>query len=82
VALLLDIDLAVLGADWCRYLRYERGIAREYSAMLPQAFREGRARLLRGFLERPALYATHGFRKLERRARANLARALARLAMD
>jgi predicted metal-dependent HD superfamily phosphohydrolase len=76
VALLLDIDLAVLGAPWSRYLRYERGIAREYTAMPPEAFREGRARLLRGFLDRPALYATPLFRKLERRARANLARAL------
>jgi predicted metal-dependent HD superfamily phosphohydrolase len=76
VALLLDIDLAVLGAPWSRYLRYERGIAREYSAMPPEAFREGRARLLRGFLERRAFYATPGFRKLERRARANLTRAL------
>jgi predicted metal-dependent HD superfamily phosphohydrolase len=78
-ALLLDIDLAVLGAPWSRYLRYERGIAREYSAMPPAAFREGRARLLRGFLERPALYATPSYRKLERQARANLARALQRL---
>jgi len=77
-ALLLDIDLAVLGASWLRYLRYERGIAREYSGM--PGFREGRARLLRGFLARPQLYATPGFRKrLERRARRNLAEAVARL---
>jgi predicted metal-dependent HD superfamily phosphohydrolase len=82
LALLLDIDLAVLGAPWSRYLRYERGIGREYSAMTPEAFREGRARLLRGFLARPALYATPRFRQLERRARSNLARALARLARD
>ncbi len=82
VALLLDIDLAVLGAPWGRYLHYERGIAREYAAMTPEAFREGRARLLRGFLDRPALYATPLFHEQERRARANLARALARLERD
>ena len=79
-ALMMDIDLAVLGAAWRRYLRYERGIAREYSVMPSAAFLKGRARLLRGFLDRPALYATPGFRgRLERRARANLARALERL---
>ena len=79
-ALLRDIDLAVLGAGRARYLRYERGIAREYSGLPPEGFREGRAELLRGFLARPALYSTPGFRRrLERRARRNLARALARL---
>ena len=79
-ALLRDIDLAVLGAGRARYLRYERGIAREYSALPPAAFREGRARVLREFLSRPALYSTPGFhRRLERRARRNLAGALARL---
>jgi predicted metal-dependent HD superfamily phosphohydrolase len=78
--LLRDIDLAVLGAGRARYLRYERGIAREYSGLPPEQFREGRAELLRGFLARPALYATPSFRRrLERRARRNLARALAGL---
>jgi predicted metal-dependent HD superfamily phosphohydrolase len=79
--LLQDIDLAVLGAGWARYLRYERSIAREHAGLEPAAFREGRAKLLRGFLARPALYATPGFRRrLERRARRNLARSIARLA--
>ncbi len=79
-ALLQDIDLAVLGAGRARYLRYERAIAREYSALPPNSFREGRVRLLRGLLSRPALYATPDFRRrLERRARRNLSRALALL---
>ncbi len=79
-ALLRDIDLAVLGAGRLRYMRYERGIAREYAGLPPERFREGRARLLRDFLARPTLYAAPGFRRrLERRARRNLALALARL---
>ncbi len=77
-ALVQDIDLAVLGAGRAAYRRYERGIAIEYAGL--PGFREGRARLLREFLARPALYATPGFRRrLERRARRNLARAVARL---
>jgi len=79
-ALLQDIDLGVLGAGWARYLRYERGIALEYSGMPQASFREGRARLLRGFLARPLLYQTPAFRRrLERRARRNLTRGIARL---
>jgi predicted metal-dependent HD superfamily phosphohydrolase len=70
----------VLGSCWAGYLRYERGIAREYARLPQERFREGRAKLLRGFLERPALFATPAFRRRrERRARRNLARALALL---
>ncbi len=76
-ALLQDIDLAILGAGWAGYLRYERGIAREHAGL--SGFREGRARLLRELLARPALYRTASFRRLEGRARRNLARSLARL---
>jgi len=79
-ALLRDIDLAVLGACRARYLRYERGIAREYARMPVERFREGRVKLLRGFLSRSEIYATPGFRRrLERRARRNLGLAIARL---
>ena len=79
-ALIRDIDLAVLGGRWAGYLRYERRIAREFSGMPRARFREGRARLLRGFLERPALYATPSFRRrFEGRARRNLLRAIRRL---
>ena len=79
-ALIRDIDLAVLGAPWAAYLRYERRIAREYSGLPAERFRQGRARLLRGLLARPAIYATPSFRKrLERRARRNLLRAALRL---
>jgi predicted metal-dependent HD superfamily phosphohydrolase len=79
--LLVDIDLAILGADAARFDEYERQIRAEY-AFVPEArFREKRAEILRAFLARDAIFATPSFaRRFEATARANLARALAQLA--
>jgi predicted metal-dependent HD superfamily phosphohydrolase len=78
--LLLDIDLAILGAPQARYDEFEQQVRSEY-AHVPQAeFRTRRAALLRGFLARPSLYATQAFRgALELRARVNLGRAVVQL---
>lgn len=79
-ALLLDIDLAILGAAPARFDEYERQIRAEYAHVAEADFRAGRARVLAGFLARPRLYATGVFHgALEQRARANLARSLATL---
>jgi len=79
-ALLVDIDLAILGAPVARFDEYELQVRREYAAVADDAFRAGRAGILRSFLARPALYATDRFRDLlEAPARANLRRSLARL---
>jgi len=78
--LLLDIDLAILGASPARFAEFERQIRAEYSHVPERDFRAGRARVLAGFLARPRIYATQPFRDaLEQRARDNLARALAAL---
>ena len=79
--LLVDIDLAILGAAPERFDEYERQIRAEY-AFVPEArFRAKRGEILRGFLGRPALYATAALAaRLEAPARANLARAIASLA--
>jgi predicted metal-dependent HD superfamily phosphohydrolase len=80
-ALLLDVDLAVLGAPADRYDAYARRIREEYRAVPEPVFRRERAAVLRRFLERPVLYASPVLRaRLEGRARANLARELAALA--
>lgn len=73
--LLLDADLAVLGAGEEDYGRYARAIRAEY-AWVPEAdYRAGRRRVLEGFLGRDRIYYTDGlFRELERPARANLRR--------
>lgn len=79
-ALLVDVDLAILGADRARFDEYEGQIRREYGWVPPDAFRAGRRAVLTWFLERPFLYSTEPFRRrFEAPARANLRRALAAL---
>ena len=80
-SLLVDIDLAILGAAPARFDEYERQIRDEYGFVPEAVFREKRAGILRGFLERPALFSTPALAaRFEAAARANLADALARLA--
>jgi len=58
LALFLDFDLAILGASRDMYRRYRAAIRREYEWVTEEDYRAGRARVLRRFLERPALYFT------------------------
>lgn len=79
-ALLLDIDLAILGASPARFAEYERQVRAEYAHVPDAQFRAGRGAILAGFQARPHLYLTAPFRDaLEQRARANIARSLADL---
>jgi predicted metal-dependent HD superfamily phosphohydrolase len=78
--LLVDVDLAILGAEPPRFAEYEGQIRREYFWVPEPEFRQRRARVLGGFLARPAIYGTAAFvERLEARARTNLARSLAEL---
>lgn len=74
---LIDCDLAILGADEARYARYCQDVRPEYG-WVPQAmFNATRARVLCGFLERERLFHTETARAaLDAPARANLAREL------
>jgi predicted metal-dependent HD superfamily phosphohydrolase len=79
--LLVDIDLAILGAEPARFDDYERQIRAEYGFVPEPRFRDKRAEILRAFLARPAIFATPCFAaRFEAGARANLARAIAALA--
>ena len=79
-SILLDIDLAILGADSETYEAFERGVRREYRLIPAFIFRRKRAELLRSFLERPQIYHTEPFRsQLEARARENMSNAISRL---
>jgi predicted metal-dependent HD superfamily phosphohydrolase len=79
-ALLLDIDLAILGSAPARFDRYDADIREEYHAVPWSKYVAGRRRLLRTFLERPRLYFTGHFHdRLDGPARANLSRVLKRL---
>jgi len=76
--LMLDIDLAILGAKAGRYGEYEHNIRSEYEHLEPEIFRVGRSRILTGFLERERIYHTEYFyRKYEYAARSNLTKAMA-----
>lgn len=78
--LLVDVDLAILGADVARFDEYERQIRQEYAWVPGIIFRKKRRAVLEGFLARPQIYGTAHFReRLERRARENLARSIRQL---
>ncbi len=78
--LLVDLDLAILGASEEEFDEYEAGIRKEYEHVLPRDFAIGRSRILRSFLDRPRIYATEHFcQKHEAAARANLARSIENL---
>jgi predicted metal-dependent HD superfamily phosphohydrolase len=75
--ILVDIDLSILGASPDRFDEYERQVRREYAWVDDSAFRAGRGRILRQFLDRCALFNTVFFRdRLEQQARKNLERSL------
>lgn len=73
-ALLLDIDLAILGAPGAVFDGYEQQIFREYQNVPPAAMRSNRRRILQGFLDRPRIYHTQTMHDArEALARENLA---------
>lgn len=79
--LLVDIDLAILGAGEARFAEYEQQIRDEYGFVPEALFREKRREILLGFLARPVLFSTPALaRRLDAAARANLAGAIAALA--
>lgn len=79
-AALCDADLAILGCDPQSYVRYTEQVRDEYRAVPDAQFRSGRAAILRGLLERSAIYRTPRARELfETAARANIAAELGRL---
>jgi predicted metal-dependent HD superfamily phosphohydrolase len=76
--LLVDIDLAILGAAPERFQSYEQQIRDEYSHVAAPVFRAKRREVLQSFLQRNEIYATPTYRnRLEAAARANLQAAIA-----
>lgn len=80
-AILVSIDLSILGAELPAYDRYARQVREEYAHVPETLWRPGRSAVLKHFLDAPVIYPEPGFRaRLEALARANLARELAALA--
>ncbi|GAA2252469.1 hypothetical protein GCM10010430_40000 [Kitasatospora cystarginea] len=71
---LCDADLAVLGGPPQAYAAYAAAVREEYGFVSEDAFRAGRAAVLRQLLDLPALYRTPEAReRFDAQARVNLA---------
>lgn len=80
-AVLLDADLAILGADTADYDRYALAVRDEYSHFDDSEWRAGRTTVLNGFIERESIFATPTARsRWEADARRNIETELERLA--
>jgi predicted metal-dependent HD superfamily phosphohydrolase len=78
--ILLDTDLAILGAPVARYEAYARAIRQEYSWVTEAAYRTARVQVLQTFLQRTRIYWTEPmFVTLEEQARENMRREIAAL---
>ena len=79
-AVLVDIDLSILGSDVDRFDEYEVQVRDEYSWVTAPLYRAGRKKILQEFANRESIYCTEYFReRYEAQARSNIARSLARL---
>ncbi|MEZ4707092.1 MAG: hypothetical protein R3A44_07805 [Caldilineaceae bacterium] len=79
-ALLLDIDLAILGAEPTRFAEYEAQIRQEYAWVPWPIYREKRTAVLQSFLDRSSIYHTSHFKEqFELKARINLMNAIQKL---
>lgn len=80
VALVVDIDLSILGASPELYAQFERAIRREYWWVPRARYVAGRGRILASFLERATIYQHDAFHeRYDARARENIGAALCQL---
>ena len=79
-ALLVSIDLSILGSDSEGYSAYADGVRREYAHVPDEAWRAGRTAVLKHLLEADPLYPDPRFNaELEEQARTNMAEELRQL---
>jgi predicted metal-dependent HD superfamily phosphohydrolase len=79
-ALLLDIDLSILGEDANTYSQYESDIRKEYRWVPFFLYRKKRREILNAFLQRKSIYSHAFFRQRhEARAKDNLRAAIEKL---
>jgi len=78
--LIVDIDLAILGAPPAVYDQFERNVRKEYRLVPWFIYRKKRKELLQSFLSSPSVYNLELFKeRYERAARDNIGRAINRL---
>jgi predicted metal-dependent HD superfamily phosphohydrolase len=79
-AILISIDLSILGAEPERYDAYAAAIRQEFIHVPERDYRAGRAKVLGQFAARPVIFPDAAFAaRYDRQARENLARELASL---
>jgi predicted metal-dependent HD superfamily phosphohydrolase len=82
VAVVLDIDMSILGAPWERYRQYADGVRAEYvpAATSAARFTAGRSAFLSRLLAGgPIFHTAQGVERWERPARENIAREIEQL---
>ena len=78
-ALLLDLDLSILGSDETTFNEYDRSIRSEYQWVPEQSYRQARSEILKSFVNRERLFYTAPLHRCyEESARENIQRALQR----
>jgi predicted metal-dependent HD superfamily phosphohydrolase len=83
IKVLLDADLAILGAPSPRYERYAADIRREYAYVPDAEYRKGRAAVLSRFLDRRRIFHTKWMlENHEQQARINLTKEIDSLKCD
>jgi len=76
-AILVDVDLAILGSSPERFQKYEDQIRAEYSFVPEEIYNVKRAEIMKGFAQRSPLFLRQSFRdKFEEQAKHNLSRYL------
>lgn len=79
-SLLIDIDLAILGAQPQAYGAFEKAVRKEYRLVPAFIYRKKRAEILKQFLSRERIYQNEPFAsQLEAQARINLTQAISNL---
>ena len=79
-AILISIDLSILGVEPARYDAYAAAIRQEFIHVPERDYRAGRAKVLGQFAGRPVIFPDAAFAaRYDRQARENLARELASL---
>ena len=82
-ALLLDVDLSILGMPQDVFRAYDAAIRKEFGWVPEAQFRDGRKRILTGFLARDRIFRTAEiFAAYESQARVNLKQAIEALATN
>lgn len=77
IQLLLDLDLASLGAPWDTFCENTHQIRQEYIHVPDDIFREGRKSFFKKMLKRPRLYGTEYWHNLlEEQAKENMKKAI------